>query len=251
MAMMIVSDVCTACGDCEPDCPTNAIFPRKGVYAIDAEKCTECRGASTTIRAAWSCAWRTTASSRRNELDGGNRGEDGTAGGHWFRLAVPRPPVRFPRPAFHTILSNLRAQETRPMSDAPLSRELALRIGLAARSLAPIDAATLIGIVVDAVGLPLTAEKLNNLGMKAFRQAGGEALLSVSADDLKAALSYLRGNDLPQDEAAPPIAAYSDGDMPGSLRGRLRLQPGRGPRTAISAPAPGSWSIRSRPTRFA
>ncbi|MBB4304388.1 nitrogen fixation protein NifX [Rhodobium orientis] len=104
------------------------------------------------------------------------------------------------------------------MSDAPLSRELALRIGLAARSLPGIDAGTLIGIVVDAVGLPLTADKLNNLGMKAFRQAGGETLLPVAADDLKAALSFLRGKDLPEDEATPAIAPYADGDMPGSLR---------------------------------
>ena len=44
MAMTIVADLCTACGDCEPDCPTNAIYPHKGVYAIDAEKCTECEG---------------------------------------------------------------------------------------------------------------------------------------------------------------------------------------------------------------
>jgi ferredoxin len=44
MAMMIQADVCTACGDCEPECPTNAISPKKGVYWIDAEKCTECEG---------------------------------------------------------------------------------------------------------------------------------------------------------------------------------------------------------------
>ena len=44
MAMTIVADICTACGDCEPDCPTSAIFPHKGVYAIDASKCTECEG---------------------------------------------------------------------------------------------------------------------------------------------------------------------------------------------------------------
>lgn len=44
MAMMIVADLCTACGDCEPECPTNAIGPKKGVYAINPDTCTECEG---------------------------------------------------------------------------------------------------------------------------------------------------------------------------------------------------------------
>jgi len=44
MALAIVRDVCTACGDCEPVCPTDSITPFKGVYAIDPEKCTECEG---------------------------------------------------------------------------------------------------------------------------------------------------------------------------------------------------------------
>ncbi|HOV04297.1 MAG TPA: 4Fe-4S binding protein [Kaistiaceae bacterium] len=44
MAMKIVASICTSCGDCEPECPTSAIHPFKGVYAIDAGKCTECDG---------------------------------------------------------------------------------------------------------------------------------------------------------------------------------------------------------------
>lgn len=44
MSMMIVAELCTSCGDCEPDCPTVAIKPKKGVYWIDPEKCTECDG---------------------------------------------------------------------------------------------------------------------------------------------------------------------------------------------------------------
>jgi len=42
MAMQIVADVCTSCGDCEPVCPTSAIAPKKGVFFIKAEVCTEC-----------------------------------------------------------------------------------------------------------------------------------------------------------------------------------------------------------------
>ncbi len=44
MAFQIVRDVCTACGDCEPVCPTNSITPFKGVYAIEEASCTECEG---------------------------------------------------------------------------------------------------------------------------------------------------------------------------------------------------------------
>ena len=44
MALQIVRDICTACGDCEPVCPTNSIKPFKGVYAIDTDTCTECEG---------------------------------------------------------------------------------------------------------------------------------------------------------------------------------------------------------------
>lgn len=42
MALQIVSAECTACGDCEPVCPTASIFPHKGVFAIKADTCTEC-----------------------------------------------------------------------------------------------------------------------------------------------------------------------------------------------------------------
>ncbi len=44
MALKIVKDLCTACGDCEPLCPTDSITPFKGVYKIDTETCNECEG---------------------------------------------------------------------------------------------------------------------------------------------------------------------------------------------------------------
>jgi len=44
MALKIECDLCTACGDCEPLCPTKSITPFKGVYKINAETCTECEG---------------------------------------------------------------------------------------------------------------------------------------------------------------------------------------------------------------
>ena len=42
MAMLIEADLCTSCGDCEPECPTAAISVKKGVYVINAKLCTEC-----------------------------------------------------------------------------------------------------------------------------------------------------------------------------------------------------------------
>lgn len=44
MAMKIDKDSCVACGECEAVCPSKAIAPAKGVYAIDPAKCTECAG---------------------------------------------------------------------------------------------------------------------------------------------------------------------------------------------------------------
>ncbi len=45
MAMKIDPDLCTSCGDCEPECPEGAIKTSKlGVYEIVADRCTECEG---------------------------------------------------------------------------------------------------------------------------------------------------------------------------------------------------------------
>ena len=42
MSLYINANECTACGDCEPVCPTQSIYPHKGLFAIKAETCTEC-----------------------------------------------------------------------------------------------------------------------------------------------------------------------------------------------------------------
>ena len=44
MALQIVRDICTACGDCEPACPTKSIGPWKDIYRINPDTCTECEG---------------------------------------------------------------------------------------------------------------------------------------------------------------------------------------------------------------
>lgn len=46
MAMKIIADECTACGDCEPVCPSASIKVKSGMYRIDANTCTECEDAA-------------------------------------------------------------------------------------------------------------------------------------------------------------------------------------------------------------
>ncbi|HUX01637.1 MAG: 4Fe-4S binding protein [Phycisphaerae bacterium] len=37
-----ISDECVSCGQCEPECPAEAIREGEGKYVIDAAKCTDC-----------------------------------------------------------------------------------------------------------------------------------------------------------------------------------------------------------------
>lgn len=104
------------------------------------------------------------------------------------------------------------------MSNSPLSRELALRIGLAAQTLPDTSPSELITLLRKAIGLPLTEQNFGKLGLKTFRKAGGEPFLSIPAENLKAALQILKGEGLPEDEALPDIISYIEGDMPGSIK---------------------------------
>jgi len=40
-----ITDDCTACDACVSSCPNQAISPGDVIYAIDADRCTECVGA--------------------------------------------------------------------------------------------------------------------------------------------------------------------------------------------------------------
>jgi ferredoxin len=64
MALQIVADLCTACADCEEDCPTASIRRKKGVYIINPDTCTECDGDYDKRRSAFSSVRSTTASFR-------------------------------------------------------------------------------------------------------------------------------------------------------------------------------------------
>ena len=101
----------------------------------------------------------------------------------------------------------------------PLSEEVALRVGLAARELPDTDASLLLKILLQAVGAPLTTAKLSKL-RKARLLACANGLLDSSSDEqLKKAVNFLKGRGFELEaEPLPEIADYNDGDMPGSIR---------------------------------
>jgi ferredoxin len=50
-----ITEECSACGACEPECPNEAISEGEDVYIIDSDKCTECVGYHDTQQCAEVC----------------------------------------------------------------------------------------------------------------------------------------------------------------------------------------------------
>ncbi|NEX20018.1 dinitrogenase iron-molybdenum cofactor biosynthesis protein [Thiorhodococcus mannitoliphagus] len=104
------------------------------------------------------------------------------------------------------------------MANGALSEDIALRIGLAARTLPDTDAARLLRVLADAVGLPPTAESLGRLKVKDLKQAAEGELSSLDQEDLKAALAILKGEGIEGLEPPPSVEPYAEGDMVDSIR---------------------------------
>jgi nitrogen fixation protein NifX len=105
------------------------------------------------------------------------------------------------------------------MTSTSTHEELALRIGLAARSLTDIDVRQLVNILNAAVGHPITLEKLSRLRLKRFSDAGYGVLEATCEEDLRKALTLLKGRGYQiVNEPLPEVSPYSDGDMPASIR---------------------------------
>jgi nitrogen fixation protein NifX len=104
-----------------------------------------------------------------------------------------------------------------------MTREAALRIGLAARELDCVGISELVQALADRIGLPLTEAKLAGLTVTDLREvlAGDHAdencHVGVSADCLKQAVRLLWGENVAGSEL-PPLDVFADGDMPGSIR---------------------------------
>lgn len=104
-----------------------------------------------------------------------------------------------------------------------MTREAALRIGLAARELDDLKPASLVLALADKLGLPLTETKLAAITVEDLREilAAGHAeescVVGVEGDKLKAAVRLLWGEGVTGSEL-PSLDAHADGDMPGSIR---------------------------------
>ena len=103
-------------------------------------------------------------------------------------------------------------------SQDTLSRELALRIGLAARALPDTDAKRLFTVLTHCVGLPLTEEKIGSLNLKTLKTAQEGEFSEIDEVLLKSALHILKHDVEIGETLKPKITAYSEGDMPGSIR---------------------------------
>ncbi len=102
---------------------------------------------------------------------------------------------------------------------APMSRDIALRIGLAARALSAVDesitARTLAQGLADKLDLPITESKLGGLTVADLRSQLG--IGETHADALKAAVRCLWGEGVDLD-GVPRAEPYEAGDLPGSIR---------------------------------
>ncbi len=104
------------------------------------------------------------------------------------------------------------------MATPDLTDLVALRIGLAAKYLTGIELTDWLSILIRAVGLPLSGQRLGRLRLNRLRQVGSEALDSYSDQELRRAISLLRGQGFDLNKLLPQPQAYMDGDMPGSIR---------------------------------
>ncbi|RIZ66512.1 MAG: nitrogen fixation protein NifX [Methylococcales bacterium] len=95
-----------------------------------------------------------------------------------------------------------------------ITRELALRIGLAARAWPDIDAKGLFILLTDYLGLPLTEQKIAGITLKDLKTLQTDGVSRLEEDLLLQLLNTLQ---TPVD-TSEPIQAYQEGDLPGSIR---------------------------------
>jgi nitrogen fixation protein NifX len=101
-----------------------------------------------------------------------------------------------------------------------ITKTAALRIAQAARVLADVNAAAFAAKLGDQLGLPITEEKLAKVTVADVKLIlSGEETVDPDVDNasIKLAVRHLWGAT-DEDESLPTAAAYTEGDMPGSLR---------------------------------
>lgn len=112
------------------------------------------------------------------------------------------------------------------MSGLNIDRDTALRIALAARAMPDVELTTLIEILNDRLGAPLTLEKLSRITVTDLKTGIGSLDGEEDGEDIggrtglepiKLAVRILWG-ETTEDDTIPKPVVYTDGDMPGSIR---------------------------------
>jgi nitrogen fixation protein NifX len=106
------------------------------------------------------------------------------------------------------------------MTNTVITKIAALRIAQAARALADVNAGAFAAKLGDKIGLPITEEKLAKVTVADIKLIlSGEETVEPDVDSasIKLAVRILWGAS-DEAENLPPLTAYVDGDMPGSLR---------------------------------
>jgi nitrogen fixation protein NifX len=115
------------------------------------------------------------------------------------------------------------------MSQNALSRELALRIGLAARVLPDTTIQRLMTVLTDALGLPITEQKLATLNLKVLKTAYEGEFSDIEEPLLKKAVHALK--HAPTETSTDVInhvsTPYSDGELANSVRIALASNDGK------------------------
>lgn len=101
-----------------------------------------------------------------------------------------------------------------------ITREAALRIALAARELDDVAPRDLVLALAERLDLPLTETKLKSVtvaDLQMILQGDEVVVTGVPRERLKQAVRLLWGEGVAGSEL-PRVAAYAEGDMPGSIR---------------------------------
>ena len=103
---------------------------------------------------------------------------------------------------------------------ASITREAALRVGLAARELGELPVRELVSALAARLDLPLTEAKLKTVtvaDLQMILQGDDIVETGTPKDQLKQAVRLLWGEGITNSEL-PAVAAYAEGDLPGSIR---------------------------------
>lgn len=110
------------------------------------------------------------------------------------------------------------------MNSPALSRDLALRIGLAASALPEISSRQLVEVLTRLFGIPLTEQKLVSvtvsdlkIGLSSLDDDEEGSGAGISTGCYKEAVKHLWGSSAPE-QHVPEVQSYQEGDMPGSIR---------------------------------